>query len=251
MPGPPDRIGTRLVATTETSIPSNDGAIDQTENVEIDLGNDEVLPSPTLRDSPHLTRGPDSRPKASRQESFTRHGIDESKNPSILKFIGITGEDVPTAEKYLMGCNNDVATAVQKYYYSARRSSSPLDLPQFDGFDELEDPAAVLDFITSTNASVQVAETHLHMTKDDARRAVELYKESHQMSRSPSGTPGKQKNANEISVMDNYQSTARAGSRAEATRQTHQIEENQGADSSDIDNYSPEELLDQREREHE
>jgi hypothetical protein len=152
----------------------------------MDLGGHGANTGSTSRYQHDKERQSDSVTRDTRQRPTTRHGIDENQPPSILEFIAITGTEAKTAKQYLTRYNGDVHTAVQRYWYSVGESSSPLRLPQTDGTDDSEDPVAVVDFIADTHASAQVAEKYLLLAQDDVRRAIALYNESQQHSRSPS-----------------------------------------------------------------
>ncbi len=178
------------VQPLEASEPSNariQRDMSQSGAVPIELGIAGASPCPTSVAKHYKPRDSEPVSRPSRQESRTRHGIDENQPPAILEFIAITGTEAETARKYLARYNGDVHTAVQRYWYFAGKLSSPRRLPQMDGPNDSEDPAAVVDFIAGTHASAQVAERYLLMAQDDVRRAITLYNESQQFSRSPSG----------------------------------------------------------------
>jgi hypothetical protein len=159
----------------------------QSEDVLMDLGGLVANPRPTSGVPNHNPKISETFSRDSPQGSRTRHGIDANQPPAILEFIAITGTEAETAKRYLARYSGDVHTAVQKYWHSTGQSSSPQRLPQMDGADDSEDPTAVVDFIAGTHASAKVAERYLYLAQDDVRRAIALYNESQQYSRSPSG----------------------------------------------------------------
>jgi hypothetical protein len=185
MVAPPLKATTRPVSNEILTV-QNRRIISQSGDVEMDVGSEDANPRSAFGGPYYKHRDFDSVSRNSPHGSRTRHGIDENQPPSILEFIAITGRDAETAKRYLARYNGDVHTAVQRYWHSAGQSSSPQRVLQMDGADDSEDPASVVDFIAGTDASAQVAERYLHLAQEDVRRAIALYNESQQYSRSPS-----------------------------------------------------------------
>lgn len=247
MPAPPPKASTRLLVN-ETSTTQNERSTRQSGDEVTDFGSDDA----NLRHASgvHQYKPGDLEPVSiePRQGSRTRHGIDENQPPSILEFIAITGRDAETAKRYLARYNGDVHTAVQRYWYSAGQSSSPQRVLRMDCADDSEDPSSVVDFIAGTHASAQVAERYLHLAQDDVRRAISLYNESQQYSRSPSGGPSNHERVGEREVRHENSPSRRIDNRALAgpVHPTHRREGLQQEDSDILHSTEPRESREAR-----
>lgn len=232
MPTPPPKAPMRLVAS-ETSAPQNYKGIGHSETAVMEISRDDTNPHPTSGSHQYMPKDSETISRNSRQRSRTSHGIDENQPPSVLEFIAITGRDAETARRYLARYNGDVHTAVQRYWYSAGQSSSPQRVSQMDGADNSEDQPAVVDFIAGTHASAQVAERYLHLAQDDVRRAITLYNESQQYSRSPSSGPSNHERMDETKVKHENSPSRRIDNRAALAGPVHQRHQQEGLQQED------------------
>jgi UBA-like domain/Mago binding len=232
MPAAPPKAPMRSVAS-ETSAAQNHKSIAQSGTAVMEISRDDANPRPASGRHQYMPKDSEAISRNSRQGSRTSHGIDESQPPSVLEFIAITGRDAETARLYLARYNGDVHTAVQRYWYSAGQSSSPQRVSQMDGADNLEDQSAVVDFIAGTHASAQVAERYLHLAQDDVRRAIALYNESQQYSRSPSGGPSNHERVDETEVRHENSPSRRIDNRAALAGSVHQRRQREGLQQED------------------
>ena len=232
MTAPSPKASIRSVAS-EILTSQKHKSIGQSGTVAMEIGSDDSNPRPAL--GGHQYTPKDSETVSRKQGSRTKHGIDENQPPSILEFIAITGRDAETAKRYLARYNGDVHTAVQRYWYSSRQSSSPQRVPQMDSADNSEDQSAVVDFIAGTHASAQVAERYLLLAQDDVRRAISLYNESQQYSRSPSAGLSNHERADEREARHENSPLRRTDIRATLAGPVNQNHEREGLQQEDSD----------------